>query len=185
MKTYPKFPVPQNDLKRNGTLKLPLPMGKYYTVIGGPSHAAESQRRDRVFVKLAAEINISCDINIPTPDFSVPAKRVLDEGLYDAVHAITSGKAVYVGCMAGRGRTGLFLAILAKAFGVKNPVEYVRDTYYAHAVETKGQYAFVEDYKIPEDVKALIRNARWKSVFKIRRQLTNGGGQCLKFKKRR
>jgi hypothetical protein len=144
----------------NGTLVLPLRAGKSYTVMGGSFYECPPKA---VGVKMAAEIDRVCHIDIPTHDFKTPDKQALDRGLIDAVMAITMGRPVYVGCMAGRGRTGLFLSILAKAFSIENPVEYVREHYYPHAVETDSQYKFVMDYLIPWQVHAMLWNARFWS----------------------
>lgn len=139
----------------NGLMKLPLYKGgrRHYTVFGGPFAQAPITMAT---VKMAAEIRMPCSVSIPTIDFSVPSKAVLDEGLYQAVKMILHGDPVYVGCMGGRGRTGLFLAILAKAFKIDNPVEYVRQHYYAHAVETAKQYQYVQNYEIPNAVEGEI-----------------------------
>jgi hypothetical protein len=156
----------------NGTLNLPVLMGlKHFTVAGGPYLARPA---NMVGVKMAKEIGAKADIDIPTQDFSVPSKDLLDAGLTQAVAAVLAGQQVYVGCYAGRGRTGLFLSILAKAFGVKMPVEYVREHYYPHAVETDDQYQFVLDYPIPAEVKKMLRKARIKALFQFRTCLTNG-----------
>ena len=85
-------------------------------------------------------------VDIPTVDFQTPDRQTLYRGLSKAIDLILAGEPVYVGCMGGKGRTGLFLAVLAKAFGVKKPVEYVREHYYAHAVETAEQYDFVKQF---------------------------------------
>ena len=58
-----------------------------------------------------------------------------------------------MGCMGGIGRTGLMLSLLAKAFGVEDPVAYVRKHYYSHAVETKEQRQFIADFAIPLSVR--------------------------------
>lgn len=141
-----------------GQLKLPLTARAFYTVTGGPSHEAKDY--DMVFVKMAKELRIPCDISIPTRDFDVPALEDLNKGLAEAVDAVLAGKALYVGCMAGRGRTGLFLAVLARAFGVENPVEYVRKNYYPHAVETESQYHFVMTYPLPSPLLGKIARKR-------------------------
>jgi hypothetical protein len=154
----------------NGVLKLPALLGKHYTVIGG---AYSRKLPGTVGVKMAREINAHCDIDIPTKDFCTPEKEWLDRGLLQAVEAILAGKPVYVGCYAGKGRTGLFLAVLAKAFGIDHPVEYVRAHYYPHAVETAEQYKFVTQYAIPEEVKRRIFLARIKSIFTFKKSLTN------------
>ena len=154
----------------NGILPLAIRPGKDYVVIGGPSN---KRIKAATFVKMAAELPFACEIDIPTEDFQTPEKHLLDAGLIQAVRAIVAGKPVYVGCMAGRGRTGLFLAVLAKAFDIENPVEYVRANYYNHAVETRSQYQFVTNYRIPAEVTKMLFWARLKSYFTFKTTLTN------------
>jgi hypothetical protein len=149
-----------------GVLNIPVRGGKYYEVWGGPY-------RDKPVgmagVKMAREVpyfgNGDLEIGIPTQDFKIPPIGYLTQGLTDAVKQLTRGELLYVGCMAGRGRTGLFLAILVKAFGVKNPVEYVRAHYFSHAVETLEQYNFVENFEIPRKVRAWVYWAKFCSYF--------------------
>ena len=93
---------------------------------------------------------------LPIPDFGVPADLAeVERVLKKAFTAALDGKVVFVGCMGGRGRTGLFLALLAKvangslirAHGLEiDPVLLVRARYSAHAVETSEQYEFVERF---------------------------------------
>lgn len=166
MQKQPKFGI------GNGHLALALRKKKHYIVFGGP-YTEKPQSKKFVGVKMAAEIRRPCEIDIPTPDFQVPPIGALDAGLLAAVRAITQGQALYVGCMAGRGRTGLFLAILAKAFGIEKPVEYVRENYYSHAVETQGQYRFVMDYVVPEAVVKELKWARFMSFFRWKDCLTD------------
>lgn len=126
------------------SIYFPLFRGKAL-VYGGPYR----NKPDYMFgVKMAVEIQKPCDVSIPTKDFQVPSVFAVDEGLIDTLQAIRAGKDVYVGCMGGIGRTGLFLAIIAKAMGIKDPVAYVRAHYYAHAVETDEQKQYVADYKV-------------------------------------
>lgn len=153
-----------------GTLKLPLSGKKHYTVTGGPFPNCP---RDMFGVKMAREIDFPHDVSIPTPDFSVPPAQAMEAGLLQAIQQITQGKPVYVGCMAGRGRTGLFLAVLSKCFGLTKPVEYVRENYYAHAVETSEQYSYVMNYRVPIAVQRLVKIAKLKSFFRFKHNLTN------------
>lgn len=140
-----------------GQLRIPLDRRHYFLVTGGPYF----DRPDTMIgVKMAAEINRPADVSIPTRDFSTPDLADLDTGLVQAATALVNGDPLYVGCMGGKGRTGLFLAVLCKALGVKKPVEYVRKHYYAHAVETSEQYAFVTTYRVPVAVTALVQAAR-------------------------
>jgi protein-tyrosine phosphatase len=54
-------------------------------------------------------------IHIPVPDFGVPGDlQTWDQGLMEAKKAAQDGKNVAVHCLAGKGRTGVFLACLAK-----------------------------------------------------------------------
>lgn len=148
-----------------GTLSLNLSSDKKYIVCGGPYIMKPP---GMVGIKMALEVPYrldgSIEIGVPTLDFSVPMVDDLQRGLTDAVNHILRGEEVYVGCMGGRGRTGLFLAILAKAFGEKSPVEYVRLHYYTRAVETQEQYEFVGEFKIPLKIKLKIW---WFKMFSI------------------
>src|SRR3546814_6948484 len=62
--------------------------------------------------------------SVPTRDFSVPDKAELRDGLFDTFEMMVSGHAedMYVGCMGGTGRTGLFMAAFAKMLAVDDPV---------------------------------------------------------------
>jgi hypothetical protein len=140
-----------------GLLKLPVNHWQYFTVYGGPYLDIPEGFQG---VKLAKEIKTPCHVSIPIKDFSIPATSALDAGLYKAVGLLLQGEPVYAGCMGGRGRTGLFLAILAKAFGVASPVEYVREHYSNHAVETTEQYDFVMNYEVPAGVARQIQQVR-------------------------
>lgn len=160
-----------------GQMNLPLTKKTFFTISGGPSFEAKNYPA-YVFVKMAKEVNVPCDISIPTVDFSVPSVKDLEAGLLVAVDAILTGTPLYVGCMAGKGRTGLFMAVLAKAFGVEKPVEYVRENYYAHAVETRDQYKFVTEFEIPLLVKKVIKKRKFmqKLAFWRSGNLTNQVG---------
>lgn len=109
-------------------------------------------------VKMAAEIDAPCTVSIPTPDFDTPPEAVMNYGLKRTIIAMVKNKKIFVGCMAGRGRTGLFMACLARVVleserQKDNPVKFVRDNYYSHAVETKEQ----EDYVTNLDIYKLIK----------------------------
>jgi protein-tyrosine phosphatase len=57
---------------------------------------------------------------------------------------------VHVGCRAGIGRTGLFLACLARAAGVEgDPIAHVRAQYDPHAAETAAQEAMARGFAWP------------------------------------
>jgi hypothetical protein len=145
-----------------GQLRIPLNKRQYFVVTGGPFHDCP---KSMVGVKMAREIRATCAVDIPTVDFAVPDKALLTRGLDKALNLMLDGEPLYVGCMGGKGRTGLFMAVLAKAFGIKNPVEYVRKHYYAHAVETPEQYKFVQAFPITPEVERKVKQAkRWAWV---------------------
>jgi hypothetical protein len=129
-----------------------------------------------LFLKLAKEIAAPCDINMPMADFSVPTKGQVDIALTLAIDCILTGKPLYVGCMGGRGRTGLMLALIAKAFQVKSPVPYVRKHYFSHAVETPEQYKWVTRYRVPKAIRRRIHAASWLSYLKLGQSLTKSVG---------
>lgn len=111
------------------------------TVFGGPY----VNRPDTYFgVKMAAEINRPFDVSVPTRDFSIPLMTDMNEGLKKVLKPLALNEPVYVGCMGGIGRTGLFLACLAKTLGEEKPVKFVRMNYLASAVETSRQEDFVQ-----------------------------------------
>lgn len=99
-------------------------------------------------VCMAAELcSLPHDVAVPTRDFSVPNVEELHHGLRMALRAALADREVYVGCMGGYGRTGLFLAAMAKFLGHKDPVGYVRKHYDSHAVETREQEEFISALK--------------------------------------
>jgi predicted alternative tryptophan synthase beta-subunit len=162
----------QNNIG-NGSLTLPLNFRQSFTIWGGPY-------RDKPYtmlgVKVAKDTNLEkfpAYVYIPTEDFRTPNVHLLNAGLSQAVMKILDGSPLYVGCGAGIGRTGLFLAVVAKAFGIENPVEYVREHYYSKAVETKDQCKFITEYEIPQEVKDMIAQKKWTSLlFFWRKNLT-------------
>ncbi len=98
---------------------------------------------------------------IDWPDFGLPEDVRFP--LYEALRALVNGRSLYVGCGWGRGRTGTFLALLAKILGEKQPVLFVRTNYLAEAVETPEQKKFVEEYDVGDsqyDLRYLLRERR-------------------------
>jgi hypothetical protein len=108
-----------------------------------------SKPQDMFGVKLAGEINAPCDISIPIRDFGVPADdAIVRDALRVVLRRLALRQTVYVGCMGGLGRTGTFLALLAKALGRSDPVGYVRENYSHAAVETREQEAYVANFDV-------------------------------------
>jgi atypical dual specificity phosphatase len=88
-------------------------------------------------------------IQIPVPDFGIPPDRQAWElGLQAASQAAREGKKVAVHCLAGIGRTGTFLACLAKQYlGLDGPgaIQWVRQTL-PGAMENAYQESYVIDF---------------------------------------
>lgn len=142
------------------------------TVFGGPFKRYEPKTRRLVGIKMAVEIDHPHDVSVPTVDFSVPDPGDLTKGIKAAFDSMADGNDIYVGCMGGIGRTGLFMAVMVRALGSyeKNevdPVTYVRKYYNAHAVETPEQKEYVETFDIKPLVQHLKKlNVRQKTVYR-------------------
>lgn len=124
-------------------------------VFGGPFRNYKPGTRRLVGIKMAQEIDHPHDFKVDTEDYSVPSQADMQAGIMFALENLSVGRDIYAGCMGGIGRTGLFMACMAKVMieyspmaGMDypvppNPVAYVRAHYLSHAVETNGQQAFV------------------------------------------
>ena len=85
-------------------------------------------------------------LHLPVPDFGIPANSPQwDEVVQAVMEASRDGKNVAVHCLAGLGRTGTFMACLAKKIlGMpgKEAINWVRD-YIPGAMENAYQEEFV------------------------------------------
>lgn len=117
-------------------------------------------------IKLAAEINARCIVDCPIKDFGVPDPKLIESALLSTMTLMRGGIVPYVGCWGGKGRTGLFLALMLKVsyqlcrrFWHSREIDYVagiRNLYSIHAVETQDQEDFVRDF----DVSWLVKEAK-------------------------
>ncbi|WP_096211662.1 protein-tyrosine phosphatase family protein [Streptomyces sp. 2323.1] len=82
------------------------------------------------------------------PDFRLPSNRAEAQAALREVWARAEAERVEVACGGGRGRTGTALACLAVLDGVPagQAVEFVRQNYDAHAVETPWQKRYVRRF---------------------------------------
>ncbi len=110
------------------------------------------------------------DIWSPIPDFGVPSyDRDVRRHLQATLRAALDGKDVYVGCGAGKGRTGLFLALLLRCVGAYTgnlsgitPIKYLRVVYDRDAVETEMQERYVNDFDVKPIQRWLFRQIVWR-----------------------
>lgn len=115
-------------------------------------------------IKLAAELDLPFMVDCPIKDFSVPNPKLIESALISTIVLMKGGIVPYVGCWGGKGRTGMFLALLIKVahrattrWWQRHPSDYVagiRNLYSHHAVETKEQEKFVRDFDVSWLVKA-------------------------------
>lgn len=78
---------------------------------------------------------------LPMPDFGVPAKDDLEQAVQQTIAYAKAGHNIVVHGSAGMGRTGLFMASLAKqvlGLSGEEALQWIRH-YIPHAVETPEQ----------------------------------------------
>lgn len=137
-------------MKLRGELRLAV-AGRPVTITGGPFDAIPDGAFGVCLEPEAAKAWLA-DVALPIPDFGVPAMRDLKHavGLVLAQLEADPARAVHVGCRAGIGRTGLFLACLARATGVQgDPIAFVRAQYHPDAAETPDQERMARDFAWP------------------------------------
>ncbi|MCJ7625869.1 MAG: tyrosine-protein phosphatase [Anaerolineaceae bacterium] len=84
-------------------------------------------------------------IHLPIPDYGVPETGGLGETLDKILEEAQAGKNIVVHCSAGIGRTGLFMAVLARkvlGFSGQEAIDWVR-RFIPGAIETKAQEEFI------------------------------------------
>ena len=135
-------------------VEIPMPFGTI-AVQGGPYRA---KPRGWPGIKLAKEIRSAYAVSLPVADYSVPDSDMpVEKALLATITLAAAGSPIYVGCMGGIGRTGLFLALLRKVSARstrkfwswqshEDPVAWVRKNYHAHACETEEQVKYVHEF---------------------------------------
>jgi hypothetical protein len=130
-------------------------------VAGGPYRHRPSSF---IGVKMAAEIDLPCDVDIPTIDFSIPDPEVMRKGLLRSLWYLLNYKCLYVGCMGGIGRTGLFMALMARLLlncDGDTAIAHVRKQYNRSAVETDEQREYVSEFEFPWTLRLVAKLVRF------------------------
>ena len=87
-------------------------------------------------------------IYLPIPDFGIPKRNALSRALDSTIAQARSGKNIVVHCNGGLGRTGVFLACLAKrvlGLSGEEAASWVRGKV-PGAIETEAQYQAVLNF---------------------------------------
>lgn len=134
-------------------------------------------------------------IKFPIPDFEVPEDVEKLEAVIDQILDTTRrGENVLIHCMAGRGRTGLIIACIAKkVFNIssgKEAIEWVRK-FIPGAVENQLQCNFVDKFlngpsevippqttEMPTQTQAMTREQKYQ-VFRARQQERQSGASLV------
>ncbi len=89
-------------------------------------------------------------VPLPIPDFHTPTDLdAFGKTIQKVVNCAEAGQNIVVHCLAGLGRTGIFLACLARqkfGFSGREAVNWVRK-YIPSALENKEQMRFVGDFQ--------------------------------------
>lgn len=137
-------------MRPRGTLPLVVG-GRAVTITGGPFDAIPDGAFGVCLEPAAAKAWLA-DVALPTPDYGLPDPVALKAAVAAVLAQLDAepARAVHVGCRAGVGRTGLFLACLARAAGVEgDALDYVRRHYWAEAAETAEQQAMARGFTWP------------------------------------
>ena len=92
-------------------------------------------------------------IHLPIPDFGVPSLPALEAAVQATLDRAQQGKNIVVHCYAGLGRTGTFLACMARrTFGMNGDqaVDWVR-SHLSPAIETPGQIRVIHEFERGSD----------------------------------
>jgi protein-tyrosine phosphatase len=109
---------------------------------------AECLARSGRHLRLFYENNGLEVIHLPIPDFDVPTQETLSAAIETTLSRAHAGKNIAVHCYAGYGRTGMFLACMARrvlGLSADEAIEWVR-SYVPSAIEVPEQIQVVEAF---------------------------------------
>jgi protein-tyrosine phosphatase len=87
-------------------------------------------------------------IHLPIPDFAVPTQQALHAAIETTLDRACAGKNIAVHCYAGYGRTGMYLACMARRvleMSAKEAIAWVR-SYVPTAIEVPEQVEIVNAF---------------------------------------
>jgi protein tyrosine/serine phosphatase len=93
-------------------------------------------------------------LNMPIPDFGTPTDEDFEQAVSVVSEYVRIGGKVVIHCLAGKGRTGMFAACLAKRemdCSSEEAISWVRE-FIPGAVEVPEQEQFVRSFKAQESV---------------------------------
>lgn len=119
-------------------------LGAERRIIGGPFDGFSGPAIG-VCLEARSRMAAAADVLIDVPDYTAPTQAQLTDGLVRTLRLMRDAPdlPVYVGCAAGLGRTGTFIAALARMAGIDDAVAWTRAIYDPRAVETAAQEAAV------------------------------------------
>jgi protein-tyrosine phosphatase len=88
-------------------------------------------------------------IHLPIPDFDVPTQEALSAAVEAALARACAGQNIAVHCYAGYGRTGLFMACMARrvlGMSAEKAIEWVR-SFVPTSIEAPEQVKVVKDFR--------------------------------------
>ncbi len=100
-------------------------------------------------LRLFYEINKLDVIHLPIQDYSVPSQSALLAAIEAALDYARAGNNIAIHCYAGYGRTGMFLACMARrglGMSANQAIEWVR-SYIPTAIEAPEQIKVVRAFK--------------------------------------
>jgi len=127
----------------------PLTVGGGRVIYGG-NCALPAVKDADIYIGLDVSFRKTSDRHVAfiIPDGGAPADVPAFKALVAWVSGeLDLGRKVHVGCIAGHGRTGIFMAALLVHRGVTDdPIPYIRQRYCKAAVETHTQVDFLVEH---------------------------------------